>query len=114
LEGNKKLFRKPPPCFIPTLLAQGISGKNEQHKSNALANQFGLSSSLVDYPSRFVNVFLAINTRLLQHELSLSTPIDPRLNQAFTLKELISAVQEAKNTTPGPDNLCYEIFKNCP
>jgi len=101
-----------PSCFISTLLAQGISAKNKQHKSNVLANQFALSSSSANYPSRFVNVFLPIKTRLLRQELSLATPIDPRINQAFTLKELISAVQDAKNTTPGPDNICYEMFKH--
>jgi len=48
----------------------------------------------------------------MHQELSLATPIDPRINQTFTLKELISAVQDAKNTAPGPDNLCYEMFKH--
>jgi len=57
-------------------------------------------------------VFLPIKTRLLRQELSLATPIDPRINQAFTLKELISAVQDAKNTTPRPDSSCYEMFKH--
>jgi len=94
------------------LLAQGISAKNKQHKSNVLANQFALSSTSANYPPRFVNVFLPIKTRLMHQELSLATPIDPRINQTFTLKELISAVQDAKNTAPGPDNLCYEMFKH--
>jgi len=101
-----------PPCFIPTLLAQGISAKNTQQKSNVLANPFALSSNSANYPPRFVDVFLPSKTRLLRQELSLATPIVPRKNQAFTLKELISAVQDAKNTTPGPDNLCYEMFKH--
>jgi len=100
-----------PPCFIPTLLAQGISAKNKQHKSNVLANQFALSSSSANYRPRFVNVFLPTKTRLLPQEFFLATPIDPRVNQAFTLEELISAVQDAKNTTPRADNLCYEMFK---
>jgi len=48
----------------------------------------------------------------LRNALSQATPIDPRLNQAFLLKELLSAVQESKNTTPGLDNICYEMFKH--
>jgi len=36
----KKFSGNRPPCFIPTLLAKGISAKNKQHKSNVLANQF--------------------------------------------------------------------------
>jgi len=57
-------------------------------------------------------MFLPSKTQLLRQELSLATRIVPRINQAFTLKELISAVQDAKNTTPGPDNLYYEMFKH--
>jgi len=99
-----------PPCIIPTLLAQCISVKNKKHKSNVLTNQFALSSSSANYPPRFVNVFLPVKTRLLQQELSLASPIDPRINQA--IKERISAVQDSTNTTPRPDNLCYEMFKH--
>ena len=38
--------------FIPTLLAQGVSAKNKQHKSNMFANQFALFSSCQNYPPR--------------------------------------------------------------
>jgi len=74
------------------LLAQDISAKNKQHKSNVLPNQFSLSSSSANYPPSFLNVFLPSKTRLLRQELSFAMPIDPRINQAFTLKELLSAV----------------------
>jgi len=95
--------------FIPTLLAQGISAKSKQHKSNILANQFALCSSSLNYPPRFVNVIQPIQTRLLRNALSQATPIDPRLNQAFSL---LSTVQVSTNTTPGPDNIGYEVFKH--
>jgi len=98
--------------FIPALLEQGISAKNKQHKSNTVANKFAPSSSSVNYPPRFVNVILPIRTRLLQNALSHATPSDPRLNQAFSLEKLPSAVQDSKNTTPGPDNICFEMFKH--
>ena len=74
-EVKKRFSRNRSPCFIPTLLAQGISAKNKQHKSNVLANQFALSSSSANYPPRFVNVFLPMKTRILRQELSLMTPI---------------------------------------
>ena len=108
----KSFSENRPTCFIPTLLAQDISAKNKQHKSNVLANQFALSCSSANYPSRFVNVFLPAKTGLLRQELSLATPIDPQIYQAFTLKELISAVQDPKDITPGRDNVCYEMFKH--
>ena len=97
--------------LIPSLFAQGISAKNNQHKSNILANQFALSISSINYPPRFVNTFLPTKTGLLLHALSHATPIDPRLHQAFSLKERLSSVQDTKNTTPGPDSICYEMFK---
>jgi len=43
--------------------------------------------------------------------MSHTTPIDPALNQAFSVNELLSAINDTKNTTPGPDNICYEMFK---
>jgi len=44
--------------------------------------------------------------------MSHTTPIDPDLNQAFSINELLSAVSDTKNTPPGPDNTCYEMFKH--
>jgi len=92
--------------------AQGIFSKNKQHKSNMLANQLDLSSSCLNYyPPRFVNVTLPIQTRLLRNAMSHTTPIDPDLNQDFSINELLSAINDTKNTTSGPDNICYEMFK---
>jgi len=39
-------------------------------------------------------------------------PIDTHLNQAFSLNELLSAINDTKNTATGPDNICYEMFKH--
>ena len=73
-----------------------------------LGNQFALSSSCLNYPPRFVNATLPIETRLLRN----ATPIDTDLNQDFSINELLSAINDTKNTTPGPDNICYEMFKH--
>jgi len=77
-----------------------------------LANQFALSSSCLNYPPRFVNVTLPIQTRLLRNAMSHTTPIDPDLNQDFSINELLSAINDTKNTAPGLDNICYEMFKH--
>jgi len=53
-----------------------------------------------------------IQTRLLQNAMSHTTPIDPDLNQAFSINDLLSAINDTKNTAPGPDNICYEMFKH--
>ena len=37
---------------------------------------------------------------------------NPDLNQAFSTNELLSAISDTENTTPGPDNICYEMFKH--
>jgi len=91
---------------------QGISAKNKQHKSNMLSNQFALSSSCLNYPPLFVNVTLQIQTRLLRNAMSHTKTIDPALNQAFSINELLSAINDTKNTTPGPEDICYEMFKH--
>ena len=55
---------------------------------------------------------LPIQTRLLRNAISHTTPVDPALNQAFSIHELLSAINDTKNTTPGPDYICYEVFKH--
>ena len=56
----------------------------------------------------FVNVTLPIQTRLLRNAMSHTTPID----RLFPLNELLSAIHDTENTTPGPDSICYEMFKH--
>ena len=102
------LLRSPLQLFHPNVACP----RHKQHKSNMLANQFAFSSSCLNYPPRFVNVTLPIQTRLLRNAMSHTTPIDRALNQAFSINELLSALNDTKNTTPGPDNICYEMFKH--
>ena len=56
LASNQKLFRT---TFLSShpCVANGISGKNTQHKANILANQFVLSSS----PSKLHSAFRSLN-----------------------------------------------------
>ena len=55
---------------------------------------------------------LPIKTRLLRNErCPIRRQTDPDPNQAFSINELLSAINDTKNTTPGPDNICYEMFK---
>ena len=44
--------------------------------------------------------------------MSYPLPQDTQHNQAFSIDELLSALKDAKNTTPGLDNICYEMFKH--
>jgi len=111
MEGNQKFLRSPLQLFHPNVACPRYFCQ-QQHKANMLANQFALSSSCLNYPPRFVNVILPIQTQLLQNPMSHSTPIDPALNQAFSIEELLSAINDIKNTTPGPDNICYEMLKH--
>ena len=82
----ESFFGNRSPYFIPTVRAQGISAKNNQHKSNILASHFALSSSSLNYPLRFVNVFLSNKTGLCNMHCPMRHPLIQRLNQAFSLK----------------------------
>ena len=97
---------------IPTLVANGISGKNSQHKANILAHQIVLPSSSSNYTPHFVNSTLPKNGQNLHLTLSHPLSKDTRLNQAFSIVELLSALKDTKNTTPGLNNICYEMFIN--
>jgi len=84
---------------IPTLVANGISGKNNQHKANMLANKFVLSSSASNYTPHFVNSTLPKKERNLQHTLSHPLLQDTRLNQAFSIDELLCSQRYKKYYT---------------
>ena len=95
--------------------AQGIFSKNKQHKSNMLANQLDLSSSCLNYyPPRFVNVTLPIQTRLLRNAMSHTTPIDPDLNQDFSINELLSAINDVRTLHPDQATSATKCLNICP
>jgi len=58
----KSFSRNWSPHHIPALVANVISGKNNQHKANILANQFALSSSSSNNTALYVNSTLPAKT----------------------------------------------------
>ena len=71
-------------------------------------------------PVRFIQQLSKLSAAICQCDptnpnatiaLSHTTPIDPDLNQDFSINELLF-IKDTKNTTRGPDNICYEMFKH--
>ena len=95
---------------IPQLEQNGIRANNNQHKANVLGNQFQAVNLSSDYPQAFTR-----NLPTLQGDVRTATLAtrerDPRINTLFSMNELKTAISETKNTAPGHDQICYEMFK---
>jgi len=106
-----KKFSGSPSTRIPQLEQNGIRANNNQHKANVLGNQFQAVSFSSDYPQAFTR-----NLPTLQGDLRTATLAtrerDPRINALFSMDELKTAISGTKNTAPGHDQLCYEMFKH--
>ena len=79
---------------IPTLVANGISGKNNQNK--AQDKQSGKPVRSLQQSFKLHSAFRSTK-RNLRHTLSYPLPQDPRLNQAFSIDELLSTLKDTKN-----------------
>ena len=78
--------------FIPTLHAQGISAKNEQHKSNMLANQFALRRICQRLRAYWWKEFVCVES-LLPCDVS-RRPLFSFLFSAFLWRQLFSFLGE--------------------
>ena len=106
---NKKLSGSPTFTGIPQLEQNGIRANKNQHKANVLGNQFQAVSSSSDYPQASRRNLPTLHGDLRKATLA-TDPRDPQINVFFSMDELKTAISETKNTAPGHDQLCYEMF----
>ena len=58
--------------------------------------------------------FLSHKTRTEKNKLNFISTNEETYNSTFSLRELISAINEARNTSPGPDDIPYQLLKQLP
>jgi len=100
------------PCFPPRVYFKHnvITGTNDQHKANILANHFATISA-ANYTQQFTaNQHRTLPT--LHKAVSETLPKHIRLNANFSLSELKFAIKSTRKTSPGADIICYEMFKH--
>jgi len=78
--------------------------------ANTLARTFSVTSTDQSYSPQF----LAIKTQREQHPLNFCSHNTEYYNLPFSKLELISALAATRDSSPGPDNIHYQMIKHLP
>lgn len=91
----------------PIIIENNISYTDPVDVANIMCKTFQRHNSSENYPNNFILKRAQIQTNYNineNHELS--------YNHDFELHELECALSKCKGTSPGPDEICYEMVKN--
>ena len=72
-----------------------------------LANTIATHSSLANCS----DLFLSLKTRVEKNKINFNSVNEEAYNSWFSVRELDSAISEARNTSPGPDDIPYQLLK---
>ena len=78
--------------------------------ADCLANSFSKNSSNDNYSDKFQSH----QRKAEKNNINFNTKSSLQYNKKITLKELRSSLRKSKNTSPGPDNIHYELLKHLP
>ena len=104
----RKLSGKFAPTPLPTLKVNNTLITDPSEVSEELGDHFSKVSSANNYSPYFKKI------RDAQFSFDFGTNNDEPYNMKFTLKELIDALSSADTSTPGEDNILYEMLKHLP
>lgn len=97
------------------LKLNGLPAEHDLDKANLMAQHFAKISSDENYSENF-KIFRSLQEEKLYEEINKpeQNP-NTELNENFNLAELFRAIKNLKdNTSPGDDNINYEIIKHLP
>ena len=77
---------------------------------NTLADSFSKYSSSENYTSKFRN----IKNQQEKQKLKFTSDNTENYNSEFLLSELTDALSKTHNTSPGPDDIHYQLLKHLP
>ncbi|MEN8173077.1 MAG: reverse transcriptase domain-containing protein [Chloroflexota bacterium] len=103
IKGNNSL----PICHLKT---EDNYVSERKEIANTLAETFAKNSSTQNYTPKFQN-FKKLQER---KKLCFDSDNSECYNDDFTLSELSESLKKAHETTPGPDNIPYQILKHLP
>ena len=78
--------------------------------ANTLADSFSKTSSSENYTSKFRN----IKNQQEKQKLKFTSDNTENYNSEFLLSELTDALSKAHDTSPGPDDIHYQLLKHLP
>ena len=96
---------------IPTLDSKRGTAKTNKDKANTFAKHFSKISSTANYSNTFKEhkiKFENENKRTFDKRKN----SDSVLNVPFKMHEFRKALKKCKNTSPGKDQICYEMFRH--
>lgn len=96
---------------IPALKVSEQEVVQDLDKANVMGKSFARVSSSENYMEKFKThkiKFESDNEMLFHHKEN----DESVLNEKFKMSELEKALKRCKNTSPGKDQLCYEMFKH--
>ena len=104
----RKLSGKYIPSPAPCLKINGNLISKPEEVAEKLANHFSDVSSSKNYSNHFQNI------RNAKISLNLSSNNNEAYNAQFTLRELKEALESWDSTSPGEDNILYNMLKHLP
>jgi len=108
-----KFKRQQTDRYIPTLHQNGITGTNDLHKANMLANQFQAASCNENYPYEFQKNSAYISYQLAK-KLAEQEYQNMEFNAPFSYEELNDALKKCRNSAVGSDFISSEMLKHMP
>ena len=111
MENYKKLYRSSKTYRIVTLQDISETVTTGHEKANMLAKYFHSANSTNNLSCIFLSqrnlIFRSVEQLITQCECK-----DNRLNLPLTANEFKACVSRTKNTSPGGDQICYEMLKH--
>lgn len=96
---------------IPTLKTHNKTAESNTEKANVFADHYAKVSSTSNYSKKFQDHKKAFEYKN-RSKFRFRKNDSSVLNIPFKMSEFKKALKKCKNTSPGKDRLCYEMFKH--
>ena len=103
-KNDRKIFPPPP----PNLKGGGITHTDPQEVSELFAAHYSSISSDSSYSPTFLNTKRTTE----QNHLDFSTNLSLAYNEPITVREILGAIRTSKPSTPGEDQITYEMLRH--
>ena len=82
--------------------------------TKTLLNALAKSMSKVSFSANYYPNFKRFKTKQEQHKLNFTSDNGEDYNELFSLDELLTSLNKAKDTAVGPDDIHYQFLKHLP
>lgn len=106
----RKIQGKGKPTSIKHLNKNNKKVTSKKDIADTLAENFSKNSSSDNYTSKFKK----LKTDQEKQKLKFNSDNTEKYNSKFSLTELVDALSKAHDTSPGPDNIHYQLLKHLP